>query len=377
MKAEQFPFLLKLLDDDSPVVQEEIQRALISLAPELPDLYQRFQVPWLDRLQIHRSLWGWRKSRLLAGWIHWIRQPLPHAALEMAHSSLSEFASNILEGRTLAEQLDDIAALYRSERMGVATAGDLATFLFEKRFQGDRNSYYSPDNSFLSRVIANGKGNPISLCSLFILVGQRLGLDLWGCNYPGHFLARHEQGEHFRLYDCFQGGREMDLHLTGELRGQLSPPQVETLCRAPVSVNQIVSRIIRNLVAAYLNQERRTDANLFFLLHKDLVARDKGVGDGLPLREPLFQPGQLVLHKAKGYRGVIVDYDLYVDDASGPPHEPIYRILVHRSPQVASARESTLSTDHSGSLVAHPFVTYFFSKFEDGVYFRNSKPWEK
>lgn len=377
MSPEQFPFIVKLLDDDSPVVQEEIQRALISVGPELPELYERFHVAWPQRLQIHRSLWNWRKARLLSTWTQWLRQSDPYTALEIAHDGLSQFASALLEGKHVVELLQEIAGLYRSERMGVATAGDLASFLFEKRFQGDRSSYYSPDNSYLSRVIANGKGNPISLCSLFILVGKRLGLELWGCNYPGHFLARHDQGAELRLYDCFQGGREMDLQLTGELRGQLSPSQVETLCRAPVSVVQIISRVVRNLVGAYLNQERRPEANLFFLLHKDLVARDKGGVEGLTLRETLFQPGQLVVHKSKGYRGVVVDYDLYVNDSSGPTHEPVYRVLVHRSPQVASARESTLSVDPSGSLVAHPFVTYFFSKFEDGVYYRNSKPWEK
>ena len=120
--------------------------------------------------------------------------------------------------------------------------------------------------------------------------------------------------------------------------------------------------------------EQRQEANLFTLLFKDLNARSGGLGAGCALREPLFFPGQLVQHKSKGYRGVVVDYDLYLAQEDGTTHQPTYRILVHGSPHVASAAEAQLQGD-DGGLVAHPYVSIFFSRFENGVYLRNSRPW--
>lgn len=373
MNAAQLPFLLKLLDDESPVVQEEVQRALISLAPELPKLFDDHKVQWPERVHVHRMLWHWRKSRLLSYWGRFNEAKGRHEALEIAHRNLSAYSSFLLESQEVPQRLDELAEQFRGQ---VQTPQNLADFLFSDKLQGDTKNYYSPYNSFVSRVLTSGRGNPITLCSIFILVAHRLGFPVWGCNFPGHFLAMDATDE-LVLYDCFHKGAVLGSELTPELRGQLSTAQIESVCRNPLSVEQFVMRILRNLVAAYLNEEKRTEANLFFLLQKDLGAREKGLGTGLALREPLFHPGQLVTHKSKGYRGVVVEYELYLEDESGPAHEPIYRILVHGSPQVASARESVLAPDKSGSLVAHPFVAYFFSKFEGGVYYRNAKPWEK
>ena len=395
MDAAQFPFLLKLLDDDSPVVQEEVQRALICLAPQMPSLYQRYPVTWPDRLIIHRILLNWRMGRLLSDWTRWRQETDRHSALECAHATLSDFASCALEAESLSARLDALAEEHRH----VKDAQELAFSLFAEKLRGDSASYYTPDNSFLSRVLSRGEGNPISLCSVLILVGKRLGFHIWGCNFPGHFLAILEgppspreaprgiaggagwgnETSELCLLDCFHGGRTLGPDLVPELKGSLSTAQLELLCRNEVAVEDIVERVVRNLEAAYRNQERRDQANLFYLLLKDTVARNKGLGEGLSLREPLFQPGQLVSHKEKGYRGAILDYELYIvdPDLDDNGREPLYRILVHGSPQVATARESILVEDKSGGRVAHPLMTFFFSKFEDGVYYRNSKPWEK
>ena len=361
---DQIPYLLKLADDESPIVQEEVRRALLPLAEQLHDQLNVWEATPAQRRAVHKLLHGWRKARLLQQWTAWQGLSDQLEALEDAHRTLCEYGHGFLYPWRLSGRLDEMAGALRDE--------DPLLLPSRLPLEGEQTDYYHPDNSFLSQVLHTGKGNPISLCTVLMLIGRRLGIPYWGCNFPGHFLARLETSHGLRLIDCFRGGRVYEDILSPELRGELNPSQTRSLTHIPATLEQMVSRVLRNLVGAYLRLEDRRESNTFYFLLKDLAAREKGRGAGMPLQEPLFHPGDLVSHKVKDYRGVIVDYELY----SNGSIEPEYRILVHRSPQVATARESALRLDDSGGLVAHPFVAYFFSKFEDGVYLRNSRPWE-
>lgn len=363
-KPEQIPYLLKLADDESPVVQEEVRRALVPLAEGLHDHLNDWEATSGQRRAVHRLLHAWRKARLLKQWPAWFGLSDKLEALEDAHRTLCDYGHAFLYSWRLSARLDEMAGGLRGLDP-LEVPGKLP-------LRGEETDYYHPDNSFLSQVLQSGKGNPISLCTILMLLGRRLGIPYWGCNFPGHFLARLETENGLRLIDCFRGGQVYEDILSPELRGELNPSQTRSLTHIPATLEQMVSRVLRNLVGAYLRLEDRRESNTFYFLLKDLAAREKGRGSGIALREPVFHPGDLVSHKVKDYRGVIVDYELY----SNASPEPEYRILVHRSPQVATARESALKLDDSGGLVAHPFVAYFFSKFEDGVYLRNSRPWE-
>ena len=47
-------------------------------------------------------------------------------------------------------------------------------------------------NSFLNDVLDTRQGIPITLAILYIAVGRRLGLNVRGVSFPGHFLVRYE-----------------------------------------------------------------------------------------------------------------------------------------------------------------------------------------
>ncbi len=42
-----------------------------------------------------------------------------------------------------------------------------------------------------------------------MLVGKRVGLTIHGCNFPGHFMARANDGQRDWIFDCFNGGRAL------------------------------------------------------------------------------------------------------------------------------------------------------------------------
>ncbi len=384
MRDQDLPHLLKLLPDDSPVVQAEVQSALLSVASRLNVLLEQYEIEFPVRLQIHQRMLAWRKGQLLKAWSQWLRDWSESAPqtdneaptslnriwspqlLESGHLALQQFYGSILEPQPLQTRLDQLASEIKGQPTFEA--------LFSDRLQGNIKDYYSPDNSLLGRVLSSGKGNPISLATLFILISHRQGETILGCNLPEHFLAKSADSKSF--YDCFRG----EVHgpsLSLELRSKLSESELQGFLKGDLGVSAMISRTLRNLVGAYLEQEKSLQGNLFHFLYKDLCAREEGLGQEFGLREPVFHPGQLVSHKDKGFRGVIVDYRLYDKVHEGLAHEPLYRILVHGSPQVASARESRLTQDAAGNLVAHPFIKHFFSKFDKGGYVRNARPWDK
>jgi regulator of sirC expression with transglutaminase-like and TPR domain len=76
----------------------------------------------------------------------------------------------------------------------------------EEGFSGNQSNYHNPDNSFVTRVVKSRKGIPISLSTIYILIGKRLHMPIYGINLPMHFMVSYET-ETFQSYiDPFNGG---------------------------------------------------------------------------------------------------------------------------------------------------------------------------
>ena len=108
--------------------------------------------------------------------------------------------------------LDDWAGELR-EPLARAGRGDgviavLNELLFRRlRFTGDPRHHEDPDNSYFNRVLDRRRGNPISLCTVALLVGRRAGLPLVGVGMPGHFICRYQTPAHSFYVDFFHEGR--------------------------------------------------------------------------------------------------------------------------------------------------------------------------
>jgi heat shock protein HspQ len=100
--------------------------------------------------------------------------------------------------------------------------------------------------------------------------------------------------------------------------------------------------------------------------------------------EVLFRPGQLVRHVHYGYRGVVVACDesceapdewYYANRTRPERSQPWYHVLVHDSPSVTYAAETSLKPDDSDDDVRHPLVSMFFDGKHANRYRRNDRPW--
>lgn len=126
----------------------------------------------------------------------------------------------------------------------------------EHGFCGNRDDYYDPKNSFLNEVLERKTGIPISLSVLFIEIGRRVGMDLAGVGFPGHFLVRCRRPGEAVVIDPFSGGAlrsRSDLErMLRDLYGGHVKLTSELL--HPVSKKQILKRMLGNLRAVYLKK---------------------------------------------------------------------------------------------------------------------------
>lgn len=258
----QFNHLRKLLDDDSQVVREAVQHELAGMRHELPRYLDQLEEPLSVQEEhiVAELLEPSRRGEMEEIWMRWRWLESENAQLEEGLSQVSAFLSGWrTQTGDLTKKLDELARQAFDEK-GRMDAHELAVWIFgqEKgiaRFRGNTKDYYSSQNSNLHWVIDTGLGNPLSLCCLYRLVAHRFGIEVGGCNFPGHFLARVDYSDDFWLVDCFNRGKFM--HAEDVARHHpTANPAMEDLVREHASVGAILLRVLRNLDEAFTRTNR-------------------------------------------------------------------------------------------------------------------------
>ena len=120
----------------------------------------------------------------------------------------------------------------------------------EYGFSGDTKHYYNPFNSYINQVIRRRKGIPLTLSVLYILIADRLGLQLDPVALPGHFVvACFNDAEAFYI-DPFAGGA---IRLHDDLETYLYEHHVQPRSEhfRPATAGEVLCRCCRNLMNQY------------------------------------------------------------------------------------------------------------------------------
>lgn len=125
------------------------------------------------------------------------------------------------------------------------------------RFTGNAEAYYDPRNSYLNEVLERRRGIPISLSTLYLALGRRLGLPFEGVGMPGHFLVRLRHVLTPVLLDPFEGGAQLDEAACESRLRSLYGPGVRLLpsMLSTVGPRQMVYRMLNNLKNIYAGRE--------------------------------------------------------------------------------------------------------------------------
>lgn len=190
-------------------------------------------------------------------------------------------------------KLDGIAIAIKKRLAGDAFSEQrvlaLNYYLFnEMHFSGNLADYYDPRNSYLNEVMERRTGIPITLSILYLEVGKRLGLNLKGVSFPGHFLVKLAVKRGQLVLDPFTGGEaqsESDLRqrLAQVLpSGKAEQTQLDQYLE-PATPRQIIARLLRNLKNIYTQTGKLEQA--LAVMHRMLLVmpesaeelRDRGL----------------------------------------------------------------------------------------------------
>jgi S1-C subfamily serine protease/regulator of sirC expression with transglutaminase-like and TPR domain len=143
----------------------------------------------------------------------------------------------------------------------------LNRYLFEQGgFHGSRHDYESKSNSYMSAVLDDREGLPITLAVLYLELASRLKIpQVYGVPLPGRFMVGYKDGPEgeLRLLDVFNQGKQLTVQqaaLDLTETGQLDPEFLE-----PTSKRSIILRMLRNLMSGLLDQKTEVKEALPYL----------------------------------------------------------------------------------------------------------------
>ena len=209
-------------------------------------------------------------------------------------------------------QLDRIAEAIKKRIAGDAFAEQkvraLNYYLFsEMRFSGNIDEYYDPRNSYLNEVIERRTGIPITLSILYLEVGKRLGLNLKGVSFPGHFLVKLSVKRGQLVLDPFTGGEAQSEADLRQRLAQVLPSEKAEQAQLdqylePATPRQIIARVLRNLKNIYMQTSKLEQA--LAVMHRMLLVVPESA-------EELRDRG-LVYQKLECFRPALSDLQNYL-----------------------------------------------------------------
>ena len=257
---------------------------------------------------------------------------LGSAALTIARIGYPE-----LDPRPYLAELDTLAATAGARVPAGAPPEEavraVAGFLFrEHGFRGNADDYYDPRNSFLNDVLVRRTGIPITLAVVLIETSARVGLQLEGVGFPGHFLVR-APGEHGPvLLDPFAGGRLVpEDELLARLQALAGPSAPKVTEIPPDAVEStgtsgILARMLRNLLRIYLERDDPSHALAAVDLLSPLV----------PVTPELLRVRGMLYERLECFGPALDDLRTYLDLAPEAPDLADMRARVSRLARAAA-----------------------------------------
>ena len=138
---------------------------------------------------------------------------------------VSEQWSNIVEGKRYLSDLDDMALEIRGRlkkkrlQANYKAVTVINEYLFDELGFKPITDANDPNDLFLHSVMDRKRGYCLSLSILYLSLGERLGLPLYGVVVPGHFFVRYDDGQvRFNIEATSKGGYADDEHYINKFK---------------------------------------------------------------------------------------------------------------------------------------------------------------
>lgn len=256
MEDREIKALISLLDDDDPEVAPLVEAQIRSLGGEvIPLLETEWESSFNPLVQkriedlIHdlqfttlvEKLRNWKDGgalELLEGlWLVATYQ-YPDLPIEKLRRELEQIYYEVwMEFRPHMHPVDQIKTLN-------------SVFFGKLKFGANTKNFHSANNSMLNVVLESRKGNPVSLCVIYMLVAQRLHVPVYGVNLPSLFVLTYKT-EHVQFYvNVFNKGLIFNRSDIENYIAQLNLAPRDLFFQ-PCSHLEIVKRVLRSLMMAF------------------------------------------------------------------------------------------------------------------------------
>lgn len=127
----------------------------------------------------------------------------------------------------------------------------LNSVIFDKlKFGPNTKNFHSASNSMLNIVMETHKGNPISLCVIYMLVAQKLGMPVYGVNLPNLFVLTYKSDLVQFYINVFNRGLVFYKSDIDNYIGQLNLKSSEIFYNPCANID-IIKRVLRNLALSF------------------------------------------------------------------------------------------------------------------------------
>ncbi|UXE65020.1 MAG: transglutaminase family protein [Chryseotalea sp. WA131a] len=256
MQESELKALVSLLDDEDKQISSHVEEKILSLGKQaIPFLEQEWESNLNPAVQgrieelIHTLQYELLKERLRDWYVSkdhdlltgmWIIATFQYPDLEL--EKLRQELEQIYYDTWLEFRPD----LYAFDQIKV-----INSVLFNKlKFGANTKNFHSPGNSMINVVLESRKGNPITLCVIYLLVAQKLKLPVRGVNLPNLFILTYKDDNHQFYINAFNRGLIFSKQDIENYINELHLVPQKSFFEACDSV-EIVRRALRNLVMSF------------------------------------------------------------------------------------------------------------------------------
>jgi len=257
ISKKEIKAIISLLDDEDSEVTTNVEEKLLSyggqVIPILENEWEKNFSPIIQRRieeivhtlqfeQLKERLHQWSGSKdkeLLKGM--WL---------------IATYQYPDLEFTTLKKQIEQIyyqvwTEFSKTELPPYDQVKILNGVLFSKlKFSANTKNFHSPGNSMINSVLDSKKGNPISLCVIYLLVAKKLKLPIYGVNLPNLFILTYKTKKMQFYINAFNRGIIFSTDDINHYISELKLAPTESYFQ-PCENNDIISRVFRNLIVSF------------------------------------------------------------------------------------------------------------------------------
>jgi regulator of sirC expression with transglutaminase-like and TPR domain len=256
MNQREIKALISLLDDEDHEVSQHVEGKILSLGGHIiPFLETEWEESFNPNVQrkieelIHElqlsimieRLQAWKNGGgldLLEGlWII-ATYHYPDLSLDKLRASVEQLYYDIWiqfqEEMNASDQIKRINSIF----FGVMN------------FAANTKNFHSPSNSMINVVLESRRGNPITLCVIYLLIARKLGMPVYGVNLPNLFVLTYKSDKTQFYINVFNRGIIFSKTDIDHYIAQLNIKSKDIFYQ-PCTNLEIIQRVLRNLILSY------------------------------------------------------------------------------------------------------------------------------